>query len=40
MDSDRNAQGRFISAAHKKSHWLGVGAVIVIVLILIVLYAR
>jgi hypothetical protein len=40
MDSDRNAKGRFISAAHKSSHWWGVGVVIIIVFILIALFAR
>jgi len=40
MDSDRDARGRFIRAAHKRSHWFGIGIVLVIVAVLIVLYAR
>jgi len=40
MDSDRDARGRFIRAAHKRSHWMGIGIVVVMLAVLIILYAR
>jgi hypothetical protein len=39
MDADRDARGRFISAAHKHGHWWASGLVVAVVLILIAIYA-